>query len=170
MAKKRKKKATPNEMHPTPEREARNQTQSMGMARRVKPMIDILRDAGKLSAEQYEKLSYYRDQASLAERSPLRSCLNRGMVGSSGNGPGVAITSAVLETARMERDMGWLWEVARAVAVDDKSISQWCVEKYGGRERYDKRGKFVAMVPVSERKNCALELMHLRYAAGYIVV
>ena len=172
MGKARKAKRKPQvdaSIRPTPEREAKNETISAGMARRIKPMIDTLYERGDLSVKQWEALHYYRDQASLADRSPVRSCCDPSVRGVNDNGPGVAIMSAKIETARMERDMVQLWRIARAIAVDDLSLSQWCINEHGGRERYDGRGRFVAMVPVNEKFNMAQARLQLRYAAGYIV-
>jgi hypothetical protein len=55
------------------------------------------------------------------------------------------------------------------VAVEDKSITQWCIEQFGGRERYDGNGKFIAIVPVGETKRVQMATMELRMAARRIV-
>lgn len=154
-------------VRPTPEQEGRHKFRSAGMAMRKVPIIEQLFDAGKLREDEYQALAYYRDQASLAESSPVRSCCDNSPRG--GNGPGVAITSAILETARIERDLGGLRDIAFAVAVEDVSLPQWCIEKYGGRERYDKRGRFVAMVPVREKESLKLARLELRMASHRIV-
>lgn len=166
---KRKRKQRPviETMPPTAEREARNEFRSVGMARRVVPIIDQEAKAGHLTPKEHEALSYYRDQASLAEKSPVRSCCDNSPRG--GNGPGVAIVSAMIETGRLEREFGQLWELARAVAVDDVSISQWCIRKFGGRERYDCKGRFVAMVPICEKRHKAMARLELKMAARRIM-
>lgn len=166
----KKKKAAPKTDYigATPQREARNATRSAGMARRIIPMIDTLHERGDLGPREYHILAYYRDQAGLAERSPVKSCCDDS-VGGNGHGPGVAIMSAALETARLEREMGSLWELARKVAVDDWSLSRWCIEKFGGRERYDKQGKLVAIVPVNEKDNIQRARLDLRQAARRIM-
>ncbi len=151
---------------PTPEREAKGSFRSMGMARRLVPVIDTLRNQGMLSEAEWDALNYYRDQASLADKSPVRSCCDNSPRG--GGGPGVTIISAMLETGRIERDLGQLVDIARAVAVDDVSLAQWCVEKHGGRERYGKKGQIIAIVPVREKHNIALARMELRMAAHRI--
>lgn len=138
-----------------------------GMAYRRIPYIEQLNEIGKLTEKEFAALSYYADQANLAERSPVKSNLDRSVGG--GNGPGAAITSAILETGRIERDLGQLLPLARAIAVDDRSLTDWCIEQHGGRERYDKKGRFVAIVPVNENKVMRLALLELKYAAGMIV-
>lgn len=137
--------------------------------RRV-PVIETMHKRGQLTDREYRCLAFYRDQAAMAERSPVKSCLDQG-VGGGGDIPvSAAITSAILATARMERDMGQLYPIARAVAVDDRSLSQWCVDKHGGRERYDGKGKFVAIVPLRETVVMKIAIMELRMAAHRIVV
>lgn len=170
MAKGRKKKkqsAQIDPLRPTPEREARNPLISAGMAKRFVPAIDTLHERGFITRQEWEALAYYRDQAGLADRSPVKSCCDPS-IGGGGGGPGVAILSAAMETGRIERALGPLRGIARAVAVDDKSLTQWCVEQYGGRERYDAKGRFVAVVPVRERKVIPMARMELRMAARRI--
>ena len=163
---------------PTAERAAMNDTRSDGMAVRITPVIDTLRDSGKLTAAQYDALNYYREQAHKAEddaalQSPLSP--EKIMSGASGYPTTGTLpvsllraTAAILETARIERDLGHLRELARAVAVDDITLTRWCIAKHGGRERYGPGGKFVAMVPMCERKVMDMALLELRFAAGWI--
>lgn len=148
----------------TPERAQHNEFVSVGMARRVKPVIESLFDAGQLTQAEYDALAYYRDQASLAEKSPIRSCCDNTPRG--GRGPGVAIISAQIETGRMERDMGQLWGLARAVAVDDWSLTQWCIHRHGGRE---KGGQIVPRGADDGKHVIAMARMELRMAAHRIV-
>lgn len=131
-----------------------------------KPVIRTLLADGTLDPRRYKLLAYYADQAALAERSPVRSCCDTSPRG--GHGPGVAILSAQIETGRIERGLGALRDIARAIAVDNLSLSQWCVHRYGGRERYGKGGKFVAIVPVNERKHMEIARLELRMAADRI--
>lgn len=133
------------------------------------PEIDRLRARKQLDEREYQALAFYRDQAALAERSPLRSCLDDTQRGGGDIPLGAAITSAILATARMEREMGSLAPIARAVAVDDKSLTQWCVEKFGGRERLDGGGKLVAIVPAGEKRLVEFARLELRMAAHRIV-
>ena len=138
-------------LRPTAEREAINPFVSAGAARRIIPAIDLLRAQHKLTADQHRKLAYYREQASLADTSPVRSCCDNSPRGD-GHGPGAAILSAKLETSRMNKAMGAGHHIAYAVAVADMSLAQWCILKYGGRERYGPSGKFIAIVPIAERR------------------
>lgn len=132
---------------PTPEREAANDFRSVGMARQVVPVIVRLHEDGVLNRSEFEALAYYRDQASLADRSPVRSCIDFSPRG--GHGPGVAIMSARGETERMERGMGPLRHLCRAVAVDDVKLEHWAAAR---------------------SEEFGIALLELKYAAGGIIL
>jgi hypothetical protein len=153
---------------PTSERAARQETQRMGMATRLVPVIDTMLKRDQITPQEHLLLSYYRSQALLADRSEVKSCLDFSVKGGD-MGPPAAITSAILETARIERDLGSLRQLARAIAVEDKTLTQWCIDQYGCRERYDGNGKFIALVPVNEVKAMQMAKMELRMAARRIV-
>lgn len=153
---------------PTAEQQARSDFHSAGMAYKRIPVIDTMLTRGQLTDKEHLALSYYRDQASLADKSPIKSCIDFTVTGGD-HGPSAAITSAILETARMERDMLSCWRIARAVAVDDISLTEWCIKQYGGRERYGPKGNFIAVVPVREKSVIGLALMDLKHAARRIV-
>ncbi len=168
MAAKRKRKAKiDNRIAPTGEQLARAEYHSAGMAYKRIPVIDTMLSRGQLNDKEHLALSYYRDQASLADRSPLKSCIDFSVKGGE-HYPSAAITSALLETARIERDMLSCWCIARAVAVDDISLTEWCIRQHGGRERYDGKGRFIAMVPVREKDVVGEALRELKTAAGRI--
>ncbi|MES2783402.1 MAG: hypothetical protein V4657_11440 [Pseudomonadota bacterium] len=157
-----------NRLPPTPEQAARSEYASAGMAYRRIAVIDTMLSRGQLTDREFVLLDYYRQQASLADRSPLKSCIDFSVKGGD-MAPSAAITSALLETARIERDMLSCWPIARAVAVDDISLTEWCIRKFGGRERYDGKGRFIAMVPVRERNVIGEALRELKTAARRIV-
>jgi hypothetical protein len=136
----------------TPERAAKGVFISAGMARRLVPMIDQLRASEVLNDREHKALGYYRDQASLAERSHTKSCIDFSPGG--GRGPGVAIISAQRETHRMERDMGPLASLVRAIAVDDQSLKEWCQHRFGSN------------YPKSQ---IGIAVLELKYAAGGII-
>lgn len=173
---KRKRAAQPALVSPTPEREAHNNTVREGRAVRVVPVIETLLATHKLTAAEFNALNYYRDQASRAEddwaqESTLApSRIMGGGGGSFGGKIPIALmaTPAMLETARIERDLGSLLPIARAIAVDDWTLTRWCIEQHGGRERYDGKGAFVAMVPRG-RDSVEMARLELRMAARRIV-
>ena len=162
---------------PTEAREAHNDFYRAGIAFRMVPMIDTLLKAGTLTQAEHNALSHYRDQASRAEDdiaqegtlAPAR-IMGGHTAPCGGKIPAILLgTPAILETARIERDLGGLQPIARAVAVDDWTLTRWCIEQHGGRERYDGKGEFVAMVPNSERRVMGYARIELKMAARRIV-
>ena len=173
MAKARKKTKAPRDTRvpPTAEQQSHGNYTSAGMAYRRIPMIDTLRDVGKLSDDDHRRLTHYRDQDASAEVSLTKSCLDirEGGGGQGGMTLSTAALSAHLEVGRIERELGSLRGIARSIAIDDWSLSRWCCDRYGSRERYDGKGKFVAIVPVREKESLAMALMELRMAARRIL-
>ncbi len=163
-------------VRPTEAREAHNDFQTAGMAYRVVPVIDSLLKAHKIAQSEYDALAYYREQAHKAEDdcatcgtlAPQRMMGGERRAGDSRIPASLYAMPALLECARIERELGQLRDIARAIAVDDLTLSRWCIAKHGGRERYDGAGKFVAMVPIAERENMRTALLELRFAARRI--
>ncbi len=153
---------------PTHEQQARSDYRSAGMAYHRIPVIETMLTRKQITDREFVVLDYYRQQAGIADSSPVKSCIDFSVTGGD-IGASAAITSATLETARIERDLGSLRQVARAVAVNDISLTEYCINKYGGRERYDGKGKFVAMVPVNEKSVIGMALLDLKMAARRIV-
>lgn len=162
-------------LRPTESREAHNDFAREGMSYRAVPVIETMLRAGQLTPAQFDNLMYYRDQAHRAQDdcaqdgtlSPER--IMGGVSSSPGGGKIPAIllgTPAILECARIEREIGSLIDIARAVAVNDVTLTRWCIERHGGRERYNGKGEFVAMVPIAEKRVMAEALLELRFAAG----
>lgn len=132
------------------------------------PVIDTMLKRDQITPQEHLLLSYYRSQALLADRSEVKSCLDFSVKGGD-MGPPAAITSAILETARIERDLGSLRQLARAVAVEDKTLTDWCISQNGGRERYNGDGKCIAIVPCNEVRAMKQARLDLRMAARRIV-
>lgn len=149
---------------PTPERMAMGETRRAGMATEFKPVIDTLRDKHKITPEQHTNLSYYRQQALLAEKSPTRDSCDFSVRGGSGNGPSMAILSAMSETYRLEAKMGPNRRFARFCVVDDHSLRQWCLERFGGTQSGGR------IRPVNEKANMARALVELRLIADQMEV
>jgi hypothetical protein len=177
MAAKRKKNLREPELRlgPTPEQGRHATYVSAGMAHRRVPVIETMHARAMLSDKEYRRLAYYRAQALLAERSPVKSSLDivigaAPWRGGSERGPSAAVAFAQLIVSRIEVDLGSLREIARAVAVDDVSLSQWCVAKHGGRERHDAKGQLVAIVPVAEKRVMEAAKLELRMAAARIAI
>jgi len=49
------------------------------------------------------------------------------------------------------------------------TLTAWCVKQYGGRERYNDKGDFIAIVPVSEKLRMGMATMELKMAAHRII-
>jgi hypothetical protein len=141
---------------------------SVGMAYRRIPVIETLFQKDLLNEREYRALAHYRDQVALAERTPIKSCLDDSQGGGGDIPMSAAITSALLATAWIERNLGSLAPIARAIAVEDKTLAQWCIDQHGGRERYDGKGKFIAIVPVAEKNSLRMALLELKFAAHRI--
>jgi hypothetical protein len=177
MAKRKRKVETVDYVRPTPERAAKNRDRSAGMATQLVPVIDELLEAHLITEREWMALAYYRDQASRAEDDCAQEgtlAPSRIMVGGGGGygakTPAILLgTPAILETARIERDMGPLRDIARAVAVDDWTLTRWCIEKHGGRERYNSKGQFIAMVPNNQSRAEQEARLELRFAAARII-
>jgi hypothetical protein len=172
---------------PTPELMARGEfrqggvwatgaNERSGLAYRRVPVIDTLFNANQLTASEYDALTYYRDQALRAEDDTAEdgTLAPARIMGGGGGAPGSRIpaklvfTPAIAETGRIERELGALLDIARAIAVDDLSLTQWCISKHGGRERYDGKGKFVAVVPINEKRHVEMARLELKMAARRI--
>lgn len=151
-------------LRPTDERLAHNDTESAGPAVRFIPVILNLRRRDLLTEKQFEALAYYRDQALLADHSPVRSGMDFTPRGG-GHGPGVAILSAKLEAGRIEREMGGLMALAREVVVGDRKIEMLAMERITSaklqrmtlEDAKDEMAKVMAML-----------LLELRFAAGRV--
>lgn len=163
------KKTKPSRAFARPTQEvAAKGVQSAGFAVKRTPPIETLLKSEKITADQFRRLQRFRDTFHLAERSPIKSCLNDNP-GGKGDGPSVAVVSARVQLGWWLRDMpGQCWEILEAVCGNDMSLSEYCVEKFGGRERYGPRGEFVAVVPINERYHMRREIVNLKFASGYI--
>lgn len=163
-------------IEPTPEQFGSGNFERAGMAYRRTPVIDTLFNGNQLTATEYDALAYYRSQALQAEDDTAEesTLAPSKVMGGGGGVPGSRIpaklvfTPAIAETGRIERDLGSLRQIAHAIAVEDMSLNDWCVAKYGGRERYDGRGRFVAIVPQCERENVEIARLELKMAARRI--
>ena len=184
MGKARKKPRKVEEMIlPTYERSRRNAFERAGRADRVKAPIRDLFDRDKLTPSQFDALAYYRHQAQQAEddggeMSPMHP--EKAMGGAGGSVAGSTIPASLLrsspaqiETSRIERDIlaygQRRLDLLRFIARDDNTLAQWCIERHGGRERYDGKGKLVAIVPICEKRVMAEALIDLKYIAGAII-
>jgi hypothetical protein len=142
-------------VRPTEAREAQNDFESAGAAVRVVPVIETLHKAGHLTQAEYDALNHYRNQAHRAEDDCAQSgtLAPERMMGGDRSPCGSQIpvgvllaTPAIIECARLERELGSLLDIARAVAVDDVSLTRWAIQTSGGIE-VRRQGKVTEIKP-----------------------
>ena len=154
---------------PTIERLCKGSSRSAGLATKFDSPIERLRASNHLIQDQYEILQVYADQSRLAEKSPMRDSCDFTIRGNGGGEPSPAIISARLATHEMEAKAGALVSILQAIVRDERSISDYCIERYGGRERYDHKGRFVAIVPRREKVVIADARRELRAVANRLL-
>lgn len=162
-------------IRPTEAREAHNDFQSAGPAVRVVPVIDTLLKQKRLSQAEYDALNHYRTQAHQAEDDiaqsgtldPQRMMGGGGCFSGAGKIPAHLLrwSPAIEECGRLERELGSLLDIARAVAVEDVTLTRWAIQQGGGIEA--KRSGRADIVPVDAAAE-ELAVMELRFAAGRI--
>ena len=167
MARKKRKPEPVNYARPTPEQLSKGEFVSAGMAYRRVPVIVTLADQGKLTQRQFDGLSRYRDVAIADERSLIRDSIGKmmdGMIGGGTGGPSLSTTRNAIELGYLERELGALADIARAVAVDDISIAQWAMRKGGSvsRSKGALRGLVVWFEP--RRKFAEIAMVEIRMA------
>lgn len=142
---------------PTPEQRAKGSftqggnlatatNERAGLAYRRKPVIDTLHAEHKLTQRQYDGLTRFRVVALAAERSELKSCIDFSVRGNGEDRRHFGVRMNI-ELGRLEADLHGLLHIARAVAVEDETLSAWAVRQSGGKERL--RGAVAAIEPSS---------------------
>lgn len=148
MAKGRKRKMLDTGICPTPEQLASGDFEQTwqiadghrALAYRRIPVIVTLANTGKISKRQFDGLARYRDVAIADDRSPLPDSVGRmseptGHTGGQGIPP--ALMRNAIELGWLERELGALRGIARAIAVDDMTVAQWAIAQ-GGSVMRDK--------------------------------
>ena len=135
MAKAKRKKPEPIQIaQPTDEQQAHGEFRRVGMCYRRIPVIDTMAQCKKLTPRQFNGLARYRDVAIAEERSLIEDSVGKMMRGALGGGDvGLApnMIRTAIEMQRLEAALGNLRDIARAVAVDDVSVTQWAATKGG---------------------------------------
>lgn len=168
MAKRKRKTADPvNYIRPTAEQQDKGAFTTAGMAYRRIPVIVTLADTGKLTQRQFDGLARYRDVAIADERSLIRDSIGKmmdGMMGGGAGGPSLSTTRNAIELGYLERELGTLADIARAVAVEDVTLAQWAIRQGGSVART--KGLVPAVVTWFEprRKFAEIALMEIKMA------
>lgn len=115
---------------------------TIGKAYRRKPIIETLHDMALFSDAEFKALKHYRHHADIADRSPVRDSLNMMRNGGSGSGPTIEMLNAVRVRDDIDRAVGSLIDIFHAVVVDDVSLSQWAIAKWGAVEKV-RKGKTI---------------------------
>lgn len=153
---KRKKKPDPIQIEtPLPEQEAKGDFRRIGMHYRRVPVIETLYAEHKLTSRQFNGLARYRDVAVAEGISPIEDSVGkllRNCVGG-GEGGGDFALRITIELGRLEQALGSLADIARAIAVDDMTLSDWAMEQYGSKEVRD--GTVVRFKPAPDHFNIA---------------
>ena len=149
-------------VEPTPERQDKNDTRGAGQATQIKPVIETLFASDRLTTAEFIALNYYSEQANAAERSPIKSNLDK--TPASGRDRPMSLVCPYKEaTERMERQMGFASRTARAVCVENYTLTQWAIDCFGGREH---KGRIVPR----RDSHVADMLVELKVAARRIAI
>lgn len=157
-------------IRPTEQREAANDFRSAGAAVKVIPPIETLYASGKISERQFKGLARYADIANAAERSAIKSNIDFTIYGTGEGLPHFGVRMNI-ELGRLERELSGhgLLAIARAVCVDERSVSQWAMER-GGSVMREKPGVGRRIIRWFEpkRKQLDLAMLEIKYAGNLL--
>jgi len=137
----------------------------MAKARIVRtPVIDTLLARKRITKAEHQALAFYRDQATIADRSLYKSCLDMSPKGS-GNGPTPKVLSAQIETQAMDAALKGLASFVRAIAVDDVTLTDWLDSKGKARLICRNKGGVRRCTPEADGAVMESALNDLRMAA-----
>lgn len=131
----------------TPEQLEKGDFRRTGMHYRRVPVIETLYAECKLTSRQFNGLARYRDVAVAEDSSIIEDSVGkllRNCVGG-GEGAGDFHLRIAIELGRLERALGTLRDIARAIAVEDKTLSAWAMHRHGSFERI--KGNVVKFEP-----------------------
>jgi hypothetical protein len=147
------------------DKQSNGRTIVIGKANRFVPMIDTLKRQEVISPAEHKALAHYRHHADLADKSPTKDSLNRQRFGGSGNGPTHEILHAQRVRDLCEGAAGSLRDILRAVVIEDQSLSQWAIQRFGGKEQTRQRGAKTETTVEPSRLSVSMCKLELRAAA-----
>ena len=165
---KRKAKRTPlNVAHPTPERISGHETRREGLATRIVPTIDTLRNRNRITEAEHKALGHYADQKCIADGSPLKDSIGRLLSPSGGDGGYLpaAVVSARLRVAYLERELGQLRTIAKAIAYENITLTEWVCRQGEGRIKCEVIDGVKVCKPYADSRFYEYALLELRFAA-----
>jgi len=135
-----------------------------GVAYRRRPMIDILHEQGLFSQDELKALRHYRHHADLIDGSPTKDslCIE---YGGGGDGRTITMLNASYLVRSVESAVGTLVDILRAVVVDDTSLSQWAINRYGGIEKRRQRKGRVQVTIEPRDRGLAIARLEMKFAA-----
>jgi len=164
---KRKKPKADNVAYPTPERISGHETRREGMATRIVPTIDTLRNRNRITEEEWKALGHYADQKCIADGSPLKDSIGRLLSPSGGDGGYLpaAVVSARLRVAYLERELGQLRTIAEAIAYENITLTEWVCRQGEGRIKCEVIDGVKVCKPYADSRFYEYALLELRFAA-----
>lgn len=170
-AKRKAKRAPLNVEHPTPERVTGHETRREGLATRIVPTIDTLRNRERITDAEHKALGHYADQKCIAEGSPLKDSIGRLLSPSGGVGGYLpaAVVSARLRVGYLERELGQLRTIAEAVAYENITLTEWVCRQGEGRIKCEVIDGVKVCKPYADSKHCEYALLELRFAARRLI-
>lgn len=137
------------------------------LAYRRVAVITTLHRGGKLSERQFNALSRYRDIGLKCERSEIMDSCARllHVAGHDAGGMSPSTLRAMSELGWLERELGSLRPIARAICIDDMTVSEWAMRDGGSvmRER-DGRGSSVIRWFEPRRKYLQAAMLEIQMA------
>lgn len=112
----------------------------LAMAYRREPLFETMAKKGTIAPDELQALRYYRSVFDRSERSATKSCLNIGQGGMRGPADDIAnATSSMIDAKRRlricEAVLGPNLHTLRAIALEDRSISEVAIERFGSRQQ-----------------------------------
>jgi hypothetical protein len=147
------------------DKQANGRTLVIGKALRRRPMVSILAEKGYFTDREFKVLDLYRHSADTVARSPIPDSLNRERFGGHGDGPSAAYITALGIVEECEKAAGSLAGILRAIIVDEKSLNEWTIDRYGGVERCRQRGTKEVCVIEPRAAHLAMARFEIKLAA-----
>ncbi len=164
---KRKKPKVDNVAYPTPERISGHETRREGMATRIVPTIDTLRNRERITEAEHKALGHYADQKCIADGSPLKDSIGRLLSPSGAHGGYLpaAVVSARLRVSYLERELGQLRTIAEAIAYENITLTEWVNRQGEGRIKCEVIDGVKVCKPYADSRFYEYALLELRFAA-----
>lgn len=161
------KQVLPNVAYPTPERISGHETRREGMATRIVPTIDTLRNRERITEAEHKALGHYADQKCIADGSPLKDSIGRLLSPSGGDGGYLpaAVVSARLRVGYLERELGQLRTIAEAIAYENITLTEWVCRQGYGRIKCETIDGVKVCKPYADSRFYEYALLELRFAA-----